>query len=448
MQAPSASRRRTAAAVLYSNHMSINPPTFLNSRQLDRKSALRILASVLSVALLLGAGGLVGYRYGKYQTLQPPATISNAANANGSLDGANFGVFWQAWNAIDANFFGKADAQKRLDGAISGMVSGLGDPFTDYLPPTQNKLFQSQLAGSFGGIGAELNVQNGVLIVVAPLSGSPAAGAGLKAKDVIIKIDGTDTGTLNFDDAVNKIRGPKGSVVALTIARQGTDKPFDVKVTRDIVTVKSVTTDKLGATGQIAYVKVNEFGQDTTALFQSALQNVKTAGAKGLVIDLRDNPGGYLQGAADDIGMLLPATVTSDKPMLAKRIAVQERFKDGHEQDDPAGSASVLPDLPTVILVNGGSASASEIFSGALRDYGRAKLVGSKTFGKGSAQNLFPLDNGGSVKVTIAKWFTPLGIGIDGKGLQPDETVDLAADAKPSTSDAQVQKALQLLSAQ
>lgn len=427
--------------------MRINRPSFLGPRQLDIQSVLRIAASVLSVAMILGAGGLIGYRYGRYQSLRPPGGISNTSNESGSTDGINFGTFWQAWNTVDANFYGSTDSKKRLDGAIAGMVSGLGDPFTDYLPPTQNKLFQSQLAGSFGGIGAELNVQSGVLIIVAPLSGSPAAGAGLKAKDIILKIDGADTGTLNFDDAVNKIRGPKGSVVTLTIARQGTEKPFDVKVTRDTVTVKSVTSDKLGVDKQIGYVKVNEFGQDTTALFQAALQEVKTNGAKGVIIDLRDNPGGYLQGAADDIGMLLPTNVISDKPALSKRVAVQERFKDGHQQDDPAGLTSILPDLPAIILVNGGSASASEIFSGAMHDYGRAKLVGSKTFGKGSAQNLFPLDNGGSVKVTIAKWFTPLGVGIDGKGLQPDVSVDLPTDVKPSTTDVQVQKALELLSA-
>lgn len=428
--------------------MKLTRPTFFGPRQLGGGSLLRILASILSVALLLSAGGIVGYRYGRYQTLRPPASIANANNVNGSTDGVNFGVFWQAWNAVDANFYGDLNPQKRLDGAIGGMVSGLGDQFTDYLPPTQNKLFQSQLAGSFGGIGAELNVQSGVLIIVAPLDGSPAAQAGLKAKDVILKIDGAETGTLSFDDAVNKIRGPKDSIVTLTIARAGTDKPFDVKVTRDIVVVKSVTTAKLGVSNQIAYVKINEFGQGTTALFQSALTEVKNTGAKGLVIDLRDNPGGYLQGAADDIGMLLPASIASDKPMLAKRIAVEERFKDGHTQDDPAGTTSILPELPTIVLVNAGSASASEIFSGAMRDYNRAKLVGSKTFGKGSAQNLFPLDNGGSVKVTIAKWFTPLGIGIDGKGLQPDFIVDLPANTQTSTSDIQVQKALQLLGAQ
>ena len=151
--------------------MRINRPSFLGPRQLDIQSVLRIAASVLSVAMILGAGGLIGYRYGRYQSLRPPGGISNTTNQSGSTDGINFGTFWQAWNTVDANFYGSTDSKKRLDGAIAGMVSGLGDPFTDYLPPTQNKLFQSQLAGSFGGIGAELNVQSGVLIIVAPLSG-------------------------------------------------------------------------------------------------------------------------------------------------------------------------------------------------------------------------------------------------------------------------------------
>lgn len=415
------------------------------TRTFDKGSFFRILASVLSVILLLSAGGVIGYQYGRYQTFRPPLGITGATNTSGSNDGANFGIFWQAWNAVDANFDGNTDPTKRLDGAIGGMVAGLGDQFTTYLPPTQNKLFASQLAGSFGGIGAELNVVSGALVVVAPLDGSPASKAGLKAQDVILKIDGTAAGSLSFDDAVNKIRGPKDSTVVLNILRAGVDKPFDVPVIRDTVTIKSVTTDKVGPQGEIAYIKVNEFGADTTGLFQTALQDVKNSTAKGLIIDLRDNPGGYLQGAADDIGAMLPETINSDKPLLAKRIAVQERFKDGHEQDDPAGLTSIVPTLPTVILVNGGSASASEIFSGAMRDYGRAKLVGTKTFGKGSAQDLFPLSNGGSVKITIAKWFTPLGIGIDGTGLQPDYTVTLPDSTQTSTSDAQVQKALEVL---
>ena len=412
---------------------------------MNNTPTLRVASAVLAGCLLLSAGSYGGYRYGRYGSVLPPSDIRNATNVRvgSSSEKTNFGLFWQAWNIIDDKFNGDASSGKRLDGAIGGMVAGLGDPYTLYLPPSQNNLFQSQLQGNFGGIGAELNVKNGVLTIVAPLQDSPSAKAGLKAQDVILKIDGQKVEGLPLDDAVNKIRGPKGSSVTLNIARAGTDAPFDVAVQRDTITVKSVKTERIGAAKNVAYIKLNQFGSDTTELFRQALKD--TATADGIVIDLRDDPGGYLQGAADDIGMLLPATVTSDKQKLVQKVAVVERFRDGKEQNDPAGTESVVPTKPIVVLVNGGSASASEIFSGAMRDYNRAKLVGTKTFGKGSAQEVVPLSNGGAVKVTVAKWFTPLGTGIDGKGLEPDVKVELPKDVSPSSSDVQVAKALEIL---
>jgi carboxyl-terminal processing protease len=428
--------------MLYFGNMTIKRPTF----KFGFRSFVNGIAGLFACAVLLGTGGLIGYRLGLYRSEAVPSYIRNSTDPQvGSAQSVNFGVFWQAWNAIDGNFYGNADPSKRLDGAISGMVASLGDPFTEYLPPSENTLFNSQLQGDFGGIGAELNDVNGQLVVESPLSGSPAAKAGILAKDVIIEINGKAVAGMNYDDAIDKIRGPKGSTVTLQIGRAGVDKPFNVVVTRDIITVKSVTTDQIGTGGNIAYIKVNQFGDDTTGLFQAALQQAKDNNAKGVIIDLRDNPGGYLEGAAADIGMVLPSTISSSKSMLAQRIAVIEHFRDGTTQNDPAGTTSILPTTPMVVLVNGGSASAAEIFTGAMRDYGRATIIGTKTYGKGSAQNLIPLSNGGAVKVTVAKWFTPLGIGIDGKGLQPDTVVTLPDGVQTSETDAQVQKALQVL---
>ena len=392
----------------------------------------------------VGAGGFYGgQRYEQNAYGLPPAYLANSTTPNGTA--GDFSLFWKAWNVINDKYYGSKNDSKQVDGAISGMVASLGDPYTVYLPPSDNSLFQSDLQGNFGGIGAELTAKDGQLTVMSALSGTPAEKAGLKGGDVISEVDGVKTAGMNEDDAINKIRGTVGTSVVLTIVRPGVDQPFKVTLTRQTITVKSVTASSIGEGNSIAYIKVNEFGQDTADAFEAALKDAKASNKQGLVIDLRDDPGGYLDQAVRMIGMMIPSSVNSDKQVLKDRTAVLERSKDGSETPDKSAEAPIWDTQKTVVLMNSGSASAAEIFSGAMRDYGRAKLVGTKSFGKGSVQQLQDLGNGGSIKVTIAKWFTPLGVGIDGKGLNPDVEVDLPDGTVPSTSDVQVAKALELL---
>lgn len=411
--------------------------------RLGRLNPFKPFFILLVLILLMGLAASSGYYYAFARLNLNPAEVTSASPTGTKVD---FGVFWQAWKLLDTKSFHQPDNTKRLDGAISGMTASIGDPYTVYLAPTESNLFQSQLEGSFGGIGAELVVRNQQLVVSSPLDGSPAEKAGLKAQDIITEIDGQKVADLNFNAAIAKIRGTKGTTVTLTLVRPASsDQPFKLTITRDTITVKSVKTESIGPDTSIAYVKVNEFGADTTSLFRAALQDAKSANKKGLVIDLRNDPGGYLDSAVAMVGMLIPDSVQSDQAKLKNRVAVLVRSKDGTEQAQSSHEAAILDTLPVVVVVNGGSASASEIFSGALRDYGRAKLVGAKTFGKGSVQDLTPLTNGGTMKITIAKWFTPLGTGIDGSGLQPDISVDLPDGQTISSSDAQITRALQVL---
>ncbi|HSI20885.1 MAG TPA: S41 family peptidase [Verrucomicrobiae bacterium] len=391
--------------------------------------ASRFAAAVLVCALLVAGGVGVGYVLGQRQSV--------AAG-----DKADLGTFWKAWGIIDKKFFGDTSTEKRLEGAISGMVAGLGDPYTTYLEPKQNKVFQEDLQGSFGGIGSELSVKSGQLVIMSVLDDTPSSRAGLRANDVIISIDGAETADMSFVDAIDKIRGDEGSTVKLSIGREGEEKALAIDVIRDVIVVKSVITDKLGTNKDIGYIKVNQFGQDTSQAFRQALVDAKDS--KGVVIDLRNNPGGYLNASLQMIGMVLPQTPTKDDAVLGRRVGVTEKDKDG-DKELPAGRDIILDTMPLVILVNEGSASASEIFAGAMKDYARAKVIGVKTFGKGSVQELQELGNGGSIKVTVAKWYTPLGTGIDGTGIEPDMVVELPEDVTASKDDVQVKKALEIL---
>jgi carboxyl-terminal processing protease len=403
------------------------------SRERVIASVRRIQSYILTVVVTATLFGIGGYTLGEKKS---PAS---------AVAGADLAPFWKAWQILDSQYFGGTDKAKEVSGAISGLVGSVNDPYTVYLPPSQNSVFQADLQGSFGGIGAELAVKNSQLTIMSVLSATPAEKAGLKAQDVIVKIDGKAVATQSFTDAIAAIRGSVGSVVTLNIARADVEAPFDVKVTRDTITVKSVTTATIGANSDVAYIKVAQFGADTAAAFKGALKDVVASGKKGAVIDLRDNPGGYVQAVEEMIGMVIPATVQSDQKNLKDRIAVVIHNKNGSQDREAAGSDVVAGTLPLTVLVNGGSASASEIFSGAMKDYKRATVIGTKTFGKGSEQDLLDLGNGGTIKVTIAKWFTPLGTGIDGTGLQPDVTLALPTDVTASTSDIQVQKALEFL---
>ncbi len=359
-------------------------------------------------------------------------------NQNNQTHVVDYNLLWQTLDTLNQKYIDKPiDQQKALYGAVAGAVASLGDPYTVFFDPQQYNDFKTQLAGSFDGIGAEVGLKDGNIVIIAPIEGAPAQKAGLQAGDVILKIDGTDTTGLTLDDAVNKIRGPKGTQVKLSIYRPSNNKQMDISITRATIAITSVKWSyKTTTTGKkIAVIQVSEFGDDTVDLFRKAAAEIQGQNVSGIVIDLRDDPGGYL----DDAVQL--ASYWLDKDQLV----VSERHSDGSSVNYTAKGGNVFKGVPTIVLINGGSASASEILSGALHDHNDAHLVGLKSFGKGSVQELIDMPQNTALKVTVAKWYTPNGININKNGIEPDVKVDLTADDVKNNKDPQMDKALEML---
>lgn len=327
--------------------------------------------------------------------------------------------FWRSYDLIEKRFVGSIDKNKAVEGAIKGLVESLGDPFSSYLPPQAKADLAQELKGEFEGIGAELEKKDNLITVVAPLDDSPAAKAGLKPKDVILKIGDSSTESMSLDDAVRAIRGPKGSVVKLTVVHENQSEPIQLSITRAAILVKSVEYEMRD---NIAYVEIRQFGDDTVKLTKQALETLNKQNPKAFIIDLRNNPGGYLEGAVNITGMF-----------IAPNVVVVERYKDGKIEELDSSQPPVVPSTPVYVLVNGGSASASEIVAGALQDYKRATIVGQKTFGKGSVQDILSMSGGSALRLTIAEWLTPKKREINKVGIEPDVKVDgdKTADADP-----------------
>lgn len=352
---------------------------------------------------------------------------------------ADLTLFWKAWGVVDRLFYGDASVDARVEGAIAGMVAGLGDPYTQYLPPDDSERFQEDLTGEFGGIGAELTVKEGLITVVSALRESPAEAAGLKAGDILLEIDGEDATTMTLNGSIERIRGEVGTTVQLSVAREGESRPLLITITRDTITVESVEQEQIGST---RFITVNQFGADTVELFEAALKEANEARDQAIVVDLRNNPGGYLDGAIKMLGMVLPEKSALEGE-VRDRVAVIERGKEGGDKRLIAKGRQIWGGK-LVVLVNEGSASASEIFAGAVKDYGRGQVVGMTTFGKGSVQQLEPLPNGGSLKITVANWYTPLGTSITDTGITPDVEAALAEGETLGTGDSQALRALEL----
>lgn len=370
---------------------------------------------------------------------EPPAELSNV----------DFTQFWNVWEKIQADYYDKTklDSQKMLNGAISGMVGSLDDPFTLYLPPTQNDNFKQGMAGQFTGIGAELGTKDKQVIVIAPLNGSPAQKAGIKAGDAILTVDGVSTAGWNLSQTVEKIRGPKGTTVTLTIAHRDQNSSKEIKIVRDVITVKSVAAwvksvkdidsiklDKKYGNSKVAYISLSQFGDNTNSEWLSAVNQLsmdinKQKDVKGLVFDLRNNPGGYLSDAVFIASEFLNegATVVLEDDKSGRTTLKTNR-------------RGLLTTIPVIVLINKGSASASEIVAGALRDNSRAKLLGETSFGKGTVQQAEDLGGGAGLHVTIAKWLTPNETWVNKKGLTPD--VSVAPDPKTPDIDTQIEKAV------
>lgn len=362
---------------------------------------------------------------------------------SGKPSTVDFGLFWDVWDALNEKYVdkGKIDTQKLVYGAIQGMVNSVGDPYTVFFQPATSKKFRDEISGSFGGVGMEISKRNNVLTVVAPLKDTPAFKAGIKAGDRILKIGAKPTADLSVEEAVDLIRGPRGTTVTITIAPASSNTTKDITMTRENIKVPAVDWKLID--GHVAYISIYEFSQNVDSEFKKAVQEALAAKADRIVIDLRNNPGGLLDSAVNLSGWFL------DKNSLV----TTEDFANGTKNEFRTSGDGQLKKYPTVVLINGGSASASEILSGALRDNRGIKLIGEKSFGKGSVQELQNFSDGSSLKVTIAKWLTPHGISISEKGINPDIEVKLdpkAIEAEEVTigepgKDPQLDKALEVV---
>jgi len=315
------------------------------------------------------------------------------------------------------------------------MVSSLGDPYTVFLTPQQQKETKEELGGQFEGIGAQLGIKDKKIVVVSPLKDTPAEKAGIKPGDWIVKVDGKETANWTLPEAVSKIRGPRGTNVVLTIIHEGEEKPVEVTITRDTILVKSVEWEI--KTPKIAYLKLSRFGDQTSNEWEKAVGEIalsyQKGEIKGLVLDLRNNPGGYLSGAVFISGEFLPKGT----------LVVQQEVSSGARQTYSVDRQGKLLKIPLVVLINKGSASASEIVAGALRDHERAKLVGETSFGKGSIQEAQDLPGGAGLHITTARWLLPKGEWINGTGIKPDYEVKM--EEKEKTQDLQLEKAIEVL---
>ena len=401
-------------------------------REFFRKNFAFIL---ILLAVFLGGWqlGFAGYQL-DLKFNPPSLKIENKKVTSGEI---NFSPLWDVLDRINEDYlFRPVDGTKLLYGAISGLVKALGDPYTAFLDPTENTQFNDSLEGVYEGIGAELGLRNDRLIIVAPLGGSPAEAKGIRAGDKILEIDGSSTSGLSVTEAVTKIRGEAGTVIELTLQR-GSESSFKVSITRAQITVKSVNVEKKH--GGIYYLEVTRFGETTNDEWDEAVEEVMSQepGVKGIVLDLRSNPGGYLNSAV----YLASEFLASGSVVL---------------QEDAGGDRSTLSvqstkndhafaGIPVVVLIDEGSASASEILAGALSERAGAKLVGEKSFGKGTVQDAADFDDGSGLHLSVAKWLTPKGVWVHDKGLEPDFKVELTDEDINAGRDPQLDKALDLL---
>ncbi len=338
---------------------------------------------------------------------------SQIVNAQGTYE--DLRSFVDVLNVIQKNYVDEVKTKDLINGAIKGMLSSL-DPHSGYMSPEAFKEFQVETKGEFGGLGIQISMKDGILTVIAPIEDTPAYKAGIKSGDKILKIDGESTKNMSIQDAVSKMRGPKGKAVTLNIFREGWTEPKDFPIVRDIIKIKSVKSKILR--DDIGYVKLTQFQEMTAEDLAKALKDLKEKGMKSIILDLRNDPGGLLNSAVDVAGQFLPPKklVGYIKGRTGDKV---EYFTEGDEAS--------YPDLPMVVLVNQGSASASEIVAGALKDWNRAVIVGVQTFGKGSVQTLIPLSDGAGLRLTTAKYYTPSGVSIQNVGIAPDIVVKLEA---------------------
>lgn len=384
---------------------------------------------IASCALILSAGFTLGLASADRQGINQAYSQSNASST------PDMAKFWEAWQLVNKKYLNASEVtdEQKIQGAIAGLVVALDDPYSEYFQPGEAEEFRDDVDGNFGGIGAELETKDEVLTVVAPLKGSPAEKAGLRAGDQIILVDATSTIGYTPGEAVKIIRGPIGTPVKLTIKREDLSEPKEITIVRQTIQVPTIDWEMKG---DIAYIQLYQFNANATQLFAEAIRGAALKGTRGIVLDLRGNPGGYLEVSTRLASWFLPRG----------SLIVSQQGRDATDTEAiHANGNSALVRVPTVVLIDEGSASASEILAGALRDQRKIPLVGKQSFGKGIVQEIQNLSDGSLLKLTVAHWVLPSGHTLEGAGLKPDYEVELTEEDIEKERDPQLEKALEVL---
>ncbi len=401
------------------------------------RNILLVFVAILLLAGTFSGGILVGWMLPGQTPLEDisaSATPTATVDEEMTLD-VLFAPFWETWQYIHDQYVDQpVDDTKLMQGAIQGMLDSLGDKHTGYMDPDTYNQVTAPLDGSYEGIGASVDTSGDLLTIISAMPDSPAEAAGLKPGDAVIKVNGTDVTKTDPNIVLKSVKGPAGTDVTLTIQRVDQPEPIDVTITRQKIDLKSVTSEMMD--GNLAYVRISTYGESTTAELKTALESLLAQNPKGLILDLRYNSGGYLNTAIEVISQFIPSGVV-----------MYEQLQNGEETTYSAEPGGLATEIPMVVLVNEGSASASEITAGAIQDFGRGTLVGVTTYGKGSVQNWIPLNNNqGAVRITVARWLTPKHRQINDVGLTPDVVVELTQEDVDAEIDSQLNKAIEILS--
>lgn len=422
--------------------------TETNKRVFSKLST--IIVCLLVVVVTFGLGVTVGQKQVEFidrvfgvKNKKPDQAGLEAQIAG--LEDVDFAPFWEAWVELENQYVPSGTStealvskQDRVWGAIKGLADSYKDPYTTFLPPVENEFFESEINGNFGGVGMEIGKKDGTLVVITPLKNTPAERAGIKAGDYVIEIDGQSTADLSIEQAVLKIRGKKGTPVTITIFREGSSETIDIKIIRDTIDIPVIDTKTIEKDGQkIFVISLYSFSRNSPELFRDALSEFEKVNTDKLIIDLRGNPGGFLEASVSMASWFLPA---------GKVVVIESKGENREEVVHRSEGYDVFTDnLKMVILVNKGSASASEILAGALADHKKAIIVGSRTFGKGSVQIPIELTDDTLLKITVARWLTPNGLSISETGIVPDHEVELTSEDFENERDPQLDKAVSIL---
>lgn len=406
----------------------------------SQKSGNKILIFLL-ILLFTVMGFAAGYFLSVYESYkQSPVSyikkeVINRSDNNEISSEIDFNLFWQVWDTVQDNYIEQpVNEEEMFYGALAGITASLGDPYSVYLNPELTQSFNDDINGTFEGIGAEIGVRDNRIVIIAPLPDTPAEQAGLKAGDVVLAIDGLDTTSMSLDYAVKLIRGEKDTQVKLIVSREDEDNQ-EIVITRNTIKVDSVRWEiKEQNNKKIGYIKIINFNTDTSNKFNQAITEILLKQPDGIILDLRNNPGG-----------LLDESIQVASRFIKDDVIAYEEFQDGNQKEYEATGNALLENIPAVVLINQGSASASEIVAGALQDYEVATLLGEKTFGKGSVQDLKEFSDGSSLKLTVAKWLTPNKRSINEEGISPDQEVEMTKEDYENDTDPQLDKALEIL---